>query len=225
MDLDRHIVIERPCADGWLKKMRIPETLLHHDHEERFVESCMDILAHSDRICSVFRGGVRTDKQIRERSPMTWVLWMHAGSTARLGQSFQDIADFIGILGQQDPKANVFRLVHDWLRDGKNGRWLLILDNVDSPDLLFEARDASQRGQGTGVDSEGRQPMSAYLPRSQNGSILVTSRSKEVALNLVEEKDIVAVAPMAAAHALSLFEKKLGPVEPGDDTAELATSL
>ena len=150
---------------------------------------------------------------------------MHAGSTARLGQSFQDIADFIGILGRQDPKANVFRLVHDWLRDGKNGRWLLILDNVDSPDLLFEARDASQRGQGTGVDSEGRQPMSAYLPQSQNGSILVTSRSKEVALNLVEEKDIVAVAPMAAAHALSLFEKKLGPLDSGDDTAELATAL
>lgn len=118
---------------------------------------------------------------------------MHAGSTARFEQSFHDIADHIEIPGRQDPKANVFRLIHDWLRDGKSGRWLLILDNVDNSDLLSETGDAGQRGQGTGVNSERRQPMSAYLPQSQNGSILVTSRSKDVALKMVEEKDIVAV--------------------------------
>jgi len=139
-----------------------------------------------------------------------------------LEQSFRDIADYIEIPGRQDPKANVFRLVHDWLRDGKSGRWLLILDNVDNPDLLSEV---GQRGQGTGVDSERRQPITAYLPQSQNGSILITSRSKDVALKLVEEKNIVAVQPMAPAHALLLFEKKLGPLDQGDDTAELAATL
>jgi len=153
------------------------------------------------------------------------VLWAHAGSTARFEQSFRDIADYIEISGRQDPKANVFQLVHNFLRDGKSRRWLLILDNVDNPDLLSEAGDAGQRGQGTEVDGERRQPILAYLPQSQNGSILITSRSKDVALKLVEEKDIVAVQPMAAAHALSLFERKLGPLDQGDDTAELAAAL
>ena len=140
-------------------------------------------------------------------------------------QSFQDIADYIEIPGRQDPKANVFRLIHDWLRNRESGRWLLILDNLDNPDLISEVEDTSQRGQGTGVNSERRQPITAYLPQSQNGSILVTSRSKDVALKLVEEKDIVAVQPMAPVHALSLFEKKLGPLGQGDDTTELAAAL
>jgi len=138
------------------------------------------------------------------------VLWVYAGSTTRLEQSFRDIADYIEIPGRQNPKANVFRLVHDWLRDGKSGRWLLILDNVDNPNLLSEV---GQRGQGIGVDSERRQPITAYLPQSQNGSILITSWSKDVALKLVEEKNIVAVQPMAPTHALLLFEKKLGPLD------------
>ena len=105
------------------------------------------------------------------------MLWVHAGSTARLEQSFWDIANYVEIPGRQDPKANVFRLVRDWLRSGQSGRWLLILDNVDNPDLLSEARDADQRGQRTRVDGEYWQPITAYLPQSQNGSILVTSRS------------------------------------------------
>jgi len=153
------------------------------------------------------------------------VLWVYAGSTVRLEQSFQDIADCVEIPGRQDPKANVFRLVHNWLRGGKNGQWLLILDNVDNPDLLPEAGDAGRGGQGTGVDCERRQPISAYLPQSQNGSILVTSRSQAVALKLVEEQDIVAVQPMAPAQALALFEKKLGPLGQGDDTKDLAAAL
>ncbi len=152
-------------------------------------------------------------------------LGTYAGSTARFEQSFRAIADSIEIPGRQDPKANVFRLVHDWLRGGKSGQWLLILDNVDDPDLLPEAGDVGQRGQGARVDGEPRQSMSAYLPRSQNGSILVTSRSKAVALKLVEEKDIVVVQPMAPAQALTLFEKKLGSLGQGDDTAEYPLPL
>ena len=153
------------------------------------------------------------------------MLWVHAGSTARLEQSFRDIADCVGIPGRQDPKANVFRLVHDWLRNGKSGRWLLIFDNIDKSDLLLDVGDTGQQGQGTAVDSEPWQPISAYLPHSPNGSILITSRSQAVALTLLEEKDIVAVQPMAPSHALSLFEKKLGPLSQGEDTAELAAAL
>ena len=94
---------------------------------------------------------------------------------------------------------------------------MLILDNLDNSDLL--------RGQEIGVNSKRRQPITAYLPQSQNGTILITSRNKDVALKLIEEKDIVVVQPMAPVHALSLFEKKLRPLDQGDDTMELAAAL
>jgi hypothetical protein len=65
----------------------------------------------------------------------------------------------------------------------------------------------------------------AYLPQSQNGSILVTTRSREVALKLVERSDIIAVEPMDEAHALALFEKKMGKQGDNKDVVELATAL
>ncbi len=79
--------------------------------------------------------------------------------------------------------------------------------------------------QGIGVDSGNSQPMSADLPQSQNGSILITSRNKGIAKKLVEEKNIIVVEPMAQAHALALFEKKLGSLGDGNDIAELAAAL
>ncbi len=198
-----------------------------------------DLLSRVDERCSqlagraalVGLGGVGKSQlaieythRTRKRSPDTWVFWVHASNVARFEQGYQDIADLVKIAGRKDPKADIFKLVHDWLR-GCEGKWLLILDNVDNTDLLSEAGDAGQRGQGISVDGERRQPISAYLPQSQNGSILVTSRSKGVALKLVEEKDIVVMQPMAPSQALALFEKKLGPLGQSDDTAELAAAL
>ena len=42
--------------------------------------------------------------------------------------------------GRRDPKANIFKLVHDWLRDEKNGKWLLILDNIDDASFLLNLK-------------------------------------------------------------------------------------
>ena len=40
-------------------------------------------------------------------------------------------------------------------------------------------------------------------------------------MKLVEQRDIITVEPMDEAHALALFEKKLGMQGDGDDIAEL----
>ena len=76
-----------------------------------------------------------------------------------------------------------------------------VLDNVDDTHLSPETGGAGQGVQATGVNSGNSQPISAYLPRSRNGSILITSRNKDIALKLVEEKDIIIVGPMAQSHA------------------------
>ncbi|KAL9605598.1 MAG: hypothetical protein Q9179_001215 [Wetmoreana sp. 5 TL-2023] len=198
-----------------------------------------DLLSRVDERCSqragraalVGLGGVGKSQlaieyayRTGDQLPDSWVFWVHASNAARFEQGYRYIADVIKIRGRNDPKVDIFKLVHNWLC-GCEAKWLLILDNVDNTDLLPETGDAGPGEQGTSVDSEPRQPIRAYLPQSQNGSILVTSRSKDVALKLVEEKDIVVVQPMAAAHALSLLERKLGPLDQGDDTAELAAAL
>ena len=161
--------------------------------------------------------------QARDRSRETWVFWVHASNAARFEQSYRDIADCVKIAGRLDPKANIFKLVHDWLR-GSKSRWLLVLDNVDDAGFLF---NTSVSGQGGAADSSSTvRSMREYLPQSESGSILITTRSKEAALKLVDQRNIISVEPMNEADALVLFQKKLGAQEDSDnDIAELAAEL
>jgi tetratricopeptide (TPR) repeat protein len=161
--------------------------------------------------------------QTRDRLPDTWVFWVHASNAARFKESYREIADRVRIAGRKGPKANVVKLVYDWLCDRKDEKWILILDNVDDARFLYEASPLSREGPGSGHTS--RQPLLAYLPQSPNGSILMTTRTREVALKLVEQRDIITVEPMDEAHAVTLLEKKLGMRGDGNDIAELVGAL
>ncbi|KAF4631476.1 hypothetical protein G7Y89_g6649 [Cudoniella acicularis] len=161
----------------------------------------------------------------RELSPETWVFWVHASNAARFEQSFREIANSVKISGRQNQQANIFQLVHDWLRDDRKGKWVLILDNVDNASFLVEARSTSQDGQTNGIDYGNSRPLVSYLPQCLNGSILITTRSKNAALKLVEQRDIIAIEPMSRADALALLERKLGWHDDGDDAVELAVAL
>ncbi|EED13639.1 kinesin light chain, putative [Talaromyces stipitatus ATCC 10500] len=101
----------------------------------------------------------------------------------------QKIEDAVKLFGRHDPNANGLKLVYDWLRDdSKNGKWALVLDDVDDTTFLLNRPDKIQGGhENSRVD----RPLGKYLPRSPNGFILIISRSSEVALKLVETQDII----------------------------------
>lgn len=106
--------------------------------------------------------------------------------------------------------------MQDWLRSSK-GQWIIILDNVDDARYLLEAQPYDS--------GSASKPLREHLPQSQNGSILITTRSREAALKLVEPCGVIAVDPMDKADALALFRKKLGVQEDSNDTAKLAAAL
>jgi hypothetical protein len=147
--------------------------------------------------------------------PDTWVFWAHASNAARLEQNFREIADRVKVRGRNDPQADVFKLVHDWLRDAKNGRWLLVLDNADDAAVLSPTDGGSAL----------QQHLSRYLPASRHGSVLVTSRTKHAAMQIVEDSEIIPIEPMHDAAAHALLHKKLGDIEDVDSVAKLATTL
>jgi tetratricopeptide (TPR) repeat protein len=144
------------------------------------------------------------------------VFWVHASNADRFEQSYRDIAGRVKIAGRQDPQANIFELVHNWLRDCKH-QWLVVLDNVDDARFLLD-RPATN-------STAARKPLREYLPHCERGSILVTTRNKEAALKLVEQRDIVSVEPMDIAEGIALFKKKLSVQEDSDSVAELAAAL
>ena len=131
--------------------------------------------------------------RLKKRSPDAWVLWIHASNVARFEQSIRHIAERVKTKGRTDPKADIFQLFGAWLRDAQNGRWLIILDNADDASFLVDSPVA---------DSGSAAPS---LFECLHGSILVTSRSKGAALQLVEDSDIVDVHPTTEEHAVELL--------------------
>ncbi|OAG09996.1 uncharacterized protein CC84DRAFT_459150 [Paraphaeosphaeria sporulosa] len=151
-----------------------------------------------------------------ERMPEMWVFWVYASNAARFEQSFRDIADSAKLDGRQEPRTNIFKLVHDWLR-GCRHRWLLVLDNVDDARFLLDHPAANP--------AAASRPLREYLPRCARGSILITTRNREAALKLVERRDTVTVGPMDEPSALALFEKKLEIQCDSREVVELAAAL
>ncbi|CAJ2506644.1 Uu.00g078300.m01.CDS01 [Anthostomella pinea] len=180
------------------------------------------------RIALVGLGGVGKSQlaieyayQVRQRSPDTWVFWVHASNATRYKQSFREIADHVKIPGRDEPQSNIFQLVCGWLRGGRDRRWRLILDNVDDAGFLLEPPSRNEDGQ-TG-HADGR--LVDYLPNCENGSVLVTSRSMSAAEDLVEPYSIIQVEPMSEAEAIALVEKKLRPEQDSKNTTALAAAL
>ena len=150
---------------------------------------------------------------------------MHGSNAARFKESFWVIIDRVKIPNRTNPKANIFKLVHDWLRDKRKGKWVLILNNVDNADLLLTPQTTSQATQEGGLSSSSAQPLFLYLPLSATGLILITTQSRDVALRIVEEGNIITVEPMDKGQALALCKKKLGIQSNKSAIAELATVL
>ncbi|KAJ6023965.1 hypothetical protein N7540_004762 [Penicillium herquei] len=150
--------------------------------------------------------------QVREKSPATWVFWIHASNETRFEESFRDFADQAKIPGRRIPKSNIFKVVENWLRDQKTGKWVCILDNADDDRVICSPRPA-----GKGPTNNSAKPLLAYIPRIPNGSIIITSRTREVASKMVRDRDLIEVQPMERSEALELLQRKLGePKEIGE---------
>jgi hypothetical protein len=136
------------------------------------------------------------------------VFCVHASTQARFEEAYRDIAGRLQLPGRDDPKANVLRLVHDWLRDEANGQWVMVVDNVDYVETFFPSR--KRQRQGDEADASAQIPLTTCLPQSRNGAILVTLRSEDAAIRLAggynKVKEVLA---MDEGEGLQLLPNKL----------------
>jgi Tetratricopeptide repeat len=131
------------------------------------------------------------------------VFWVHASTAARFEEGYRKIAERVGIPGWDKPEADILQLVSNWLGDESNGRWVIIVDNADDPSVFFYQSPDHGSAQAS-------RSLSDFLPQSPNGSVLITSRSRDVAYRLTgRDSDIIKVKPMDQGHALALLHKKL----------------
>lgn len=149
------------------------------------------------------------------------MLWLHASNAARFDQSVRDALDQLKVSGRKDPKVDALRLLQEWLRDERRGSWLVILDNADDVRFLLETASSEDHATATTL----RRTRLDWLPQCAHGSVLVTSRSRGAALELVEDRDVVEVSQMDKGHAVALLKKKLGHECQIQDVIDLAEAL
>ena len=148
--------------------------------------------------------------RVQESSPRS-VFWVHSGTQARFMEGYQKIAGLLKMNGWDDPKADTLQLVYDWLCNKENGNWVMVIDNADDETVFFD-RSAKV--------------LFDYIPQSENGRILITSRNRDLAYKLTgSHRSIIEVKPMNEADALALLEKKLGSDVSNGNASELLNVL
>ena len=150
---------------------------------------------------------------------------MHASSRARFEEGYRKIAERAEIAGWDRPEADILRLVYNWLCNETRSRWVMIIDNADDFGVFSCPTDKKERDE-TQVFRMVVPTLLDLLPQSPNGSILITSRSRDGAFGLTGSyADIIRVDPMDEARALTLLYSKLDENFEENDAAALVMAL
>jgi len=148
---------------------------------------------------------------VKVNHPQYSVLWVPALSNAMFEQAYTEIAKKLGV--RQADDEDIREVVRQYLSSDKAGPWLLIVDNADDNELVLG-----------GFKKPG---LVDYLPQSEHGLILVTTRSQEVA-ERVTNGNIVELGDMNKQEALDLLTKSVrrdGMVSDDTTTATLLQEL
>lgn len=159
---------------------------------------------------------------LHQEAPDLAIFWIRASSADRFVQSYTQIASQFQIPGFDDPSKGKLELVRDWLVSYPS-RWLLVIDNADDSSVLFgdgkpssaaDALSPEERAESTTRSkSPGRaSPLCQYIPESPNGTILLTSRNKQVASNFLRgrSKGLINVQGFSNEDAARFMQDMVG---------------
>ncbi|KAI1329800.1 hypothetical protein F5Y16DRAFT_365323 [Xylariaceae sp. FL0255] len=126
--------------------------------------------------------------RMRARNEGCSIFWVPAIDTRAFESAYHDIGHRLNVRGIDEDGANIKALVKAALSRDDTGEWLLILDNVDDGELFLRQ-------------------FSDYIPHNLNGSILCTTRSREICVDLgVPLGNIVEVPQLDETEALRLLQ-------------------
>ncbi|KAF6788721.1 phosphorylase superfamily protein, partial [Colletotrichum musicola] len=133
---------------------------------------------------------------VKENKPAYSVFWVPAFSFAGFEQAYTDIAKELGLRPNTEGE-DVKTTVRQFLNSKAAGCWLLIVDNADDMDIFYgSAGEQEQNG------------LINHIPTSDNGIILFTTRSREVALAVADDAPIDLLA-MEKDEAETLLGKSI----------------
>lgn len=130
---------------------------------------------------------------VKKTKPDYSVFWMPALSHASFEQACMQIARACGIqtTDGEDAKESVFQ----YLSSKRAGKWLLVVDNADDAQTVIGSADVEDG-------------IYRFLPKSDEGRILFTTRDRKVAVS-VARQNILQVPEMSPDEAKSYLKRAL----------------
>jgi hypothetical protein len=137
----------------------------------------------------------------RHRSDYSAAIWMNAKDETALKQSYARVAEWIlrhhpsiayiaGAVQSQD-LDEIVKVVKRWLEEPRNDRWLVVYDNYDNP--LSGKHKGNSTSYASYIETYGDKgenlirafDLHNFLPETDHGTIIVTTRSSMVKLGRV----------------------------------------
>jgi tetratricopeptide (TPR) repeat protein len=153
------------------------------------------------RIAVVGLGGVGKTQvalkfaySVLENYPDVSVFWLHALSLETFEQACAAVASELGILDMGDNKQDAKELVQRHLSAERAGKWMLVVDNADNLEVM--------------EGSTGKKGIIDYLPQSELGMTVFTTRDKKTA-HALAGNSILDVEKLDLTTASDLFKQTL----------------
>lgn len=135
------------------------------------------------------------------------VFWIHASSKARITEAYGTVAKKANILGYEHSTNAGLELVKDWFESEASGKWLMIIDNADDLELLY-----------------GPERLADYFPRSDNGSIIMTTRNKQIGVKFANTSTVL-LETLDPDQSQELLTSKFSDGIDPEDCKELVREL
>ncbi|KAH8663632.1 P-loop containing nucleoside triphosphate hydrolase protein [Tricladium varicosporioides] len=134
--------------------------------------------------------------RIRDRYKSCLVIWIPATNIESLHQAYLDIARQLKIPGSNEDKVDIKKLIQSYLSKESADQWFLVFDNADNVNMWITQLEP---GSSRLID---------YLPRSEQGCIIFTTRDRKTAVKLASQ-NVVEVPEMDEDVAIQLLQKSL----------------
>ncbi|KAF4772744.1 putative phosphorylase superfamily protein [Colletotrichum scovillei] len=189
---------------GRSETLQVLHSMLFHDH-------CQSVA-----LCGL--GGIGKTQValklaylIKEGRPEYSIFWVPASSKETFNEAYLAVAKKLGVHATDNEDLRLALMHH--LRSSASGKWLLIIDNADDEDVLYGSQDGSD-----GVLD--------YLPQSEAGVTLFTTRFSRIATSVATE-NVIDLANMSFDEAHSFMRHSLvkGLYEEGNVLNELLEDL
>ncbi|KAI9042112.1 uncharacterized protein KD926_006031, partial [Aspergillus affinis] len=200
----------------WMVPFARNPKFVGRQHEVMELEKLIAIENGPARIAITGLGGVGKTQvalevayRIRERDKECSIFWVPCTSYAMIEQTFQDIIQFSGISDVKPGEAK--EQIKTYLSSERAGRWILIFDNADDAEMWS-------------IGDNTEPALEEFLPQSEQGRILFTSRNLELAVDLTYS-NIIAIPDIDHQTAIQILEKTLVQKELLNDHTKMIALL